>query len=49
LDIEPLWLARVVDYIAASDKLTAADFISRESGNWSTPFANEGFESRLPS
>jgi hypothetical protein len=31
LDIEPLWLARVVDYIAASDKLTAADLSNRKT------------------
>ncbi len=31
LDIEPLWLARVVDYIAASDKLTAADLSNQKT------------------
>jgi uncharacterized damage-inducible protein DinB len=29
LDLEPLWLARVGDYVAASDQLTAADLKNR--------------------
>jgi hypothetical protein len=29
LDLEPLWLARVDDYVAASDQLTAADLTNR--------------------
>jgi hypothetical protein len=31
LDIEPLWLARVVDYMVASVKLTAADLGNRKT------------------
>jgi uncharacterized damage-inducible protein DinB len=31
LDIEPLWLARVGDYVAASDHLTAADLTNRKT------------------
>jgi uncharacterized damage-inducible protein DinB len=31
LDLEPLWLARVNDYAAASDQLTAADLTNRKT------------------
>jgi len=31
LDLEPLWLARVGDYVAASDQLTAADLKNRKT------------------
>ena len=31
LDLEPLWLARVNDYLAASDQLTAADLTNRRT------------------
>jgi len=31
LDLEPLWLARVGDYVAASDQLTAADLKNRNT------------------
>jgi uncharacterized damage-inducible protein DinB len=31
LDLEPLWLARVGDYVAASDQLTAADLSNRKT------------------
>jgi uncharacterized damage-inducible protein DinB len=31
LDLEPLWLARVGDYLAASDQLTAADLTNRKT------------------
>ena len=31
LDLEPLWLARVDDYAAASDQLTAADLSNRKT------------------
>jgi uncharacterized damage-inducible protein DinB len=31
LDLEPLWLARVGDYIAATDQLTAADLSNRKT------------------
>jgi uncharacterized damage-inducible protein DinB len=31
LDLEPLWLARVDDYAAASDQLTAADLKNRKT------------------
>jgi uncharacterized damage-inducible protein DinB len=31
LDLEPLWLARVDDYVAASDQLTAADLTNRRT------------------
>ena len=31
LDLEPLWLARVGDYVAASDQLTAADLTNRKT------------------
>jgi uncharacterized damage-inducible protein DinB len=31
LDLEPLWLARVGDYLAASDQLTAADLRNRKT------------------
>jgi len=31
LDLEPLWLARVNDYIAGSDQLTAADLNNRKT------------------
>jgi uncharacterized damage-inducible protein DinB len=31
LDLEPLWLARVEDYFAASDQLTAADLRNRKT------------------
>jgi uncharacterized damage-inducible protein DinB len=31
LDLEPLWLARVGDYVAASDQLTAADLQNRKT------------------
>jgi uncharacterized damage-inducible protein DinB len=31
LDLEPLWLARVDDYVAASDQLTAADLKNRKT------------------
>lgn len=31
LDLEPLWLARVHDYAAASDRLTAADLTNRKT------------------
>jgi len=31
LDLEPLWLARVGDYIAASEELTAADLLNRKT------------------
>lgn len=31
LDLEPLWLARVNDYAAGSDKLTAADLTNRKT------------------
>ncbi|HEX4772320.1 MAG TPA: DinB family protein [Bryobacteraceae bacterium] len=31
LDLEPLWLARVADYAAASDNLTAADLTNRKT------------------
>src|ERR1700682_5773483 len=31
LDLEPLWLARVGDYVAASDQLTAGDFKNRKT------------------
>jgi len=41
LDLEPLWLARVDDYVAASDQLTAADLKNRKTHdsnhNASTP------------
>jgi uncharacterized damage-inducible protein DinB len=32
LDLEPLWLARVGDYVAASDQLTVADLKNRKTG-----------------
>ena len=31
LDLEPLWLARVDDYVAASDQLTVADLKNRKT------------------
>ena len=31
LDLEPLWLARVGDYVAASDQLTVADLTNRRT------------------
>jgi uncharacterized damage-inducible protein DinB len=31
LDLEPLWLARVGDYMVANDQLTAADLTNRKS------------------
>ena len=31
LDLEPLWLARMGDYVAASDQLTAADLTNRKT------------------
>jgi uncharacterized damage-inducible protein DinB len=31
LDLEPLWLARVGDYVAASDQLTVADLRNRKT------------------
>jgi uncharacterized damage-inducible protein DinB len=31
LDLEPLWLARVDDYLAATDQLTAADLQNRKT------------------
>ncbi len=31
LDLEPLWLARVNDYVAASDQLTATDLQNRKT------------------
>jgi len=31
LDLEPLWLARIGDYAAASDRLTAADLTNRKT------------------
>jgi uncharacterized damage-inducible protein DinB len=31
LDLEPLWLARVGDYVAASDQLTTADLTNRRT------------------
>jgi uncharacterized damage-inducible protein DinB len=31
LDLEPLWLARVGDYVAGSDQLTAADLRNRKT------------------
>jgi uncharacterized damage-inducible protein DinB len=31
LDLEPLWLARVEDYVAAGDQLTAADLTNRKT------------------
>jgi uncharacterized damage-inducible protein DinB len=31
LDLEPLWLARVDDYVTASDRLTAADLRNRKT------------------
>jgi uncharacterized damage-inducible protein DinB len=31
LDLEPLWLARVDDYVAASDQLTEADLTNRKT------------------
>jgi uncharacterized damage-inducible protein DinB len=31
LDLEPLWLARVGDYVATSDQLTAADLRNRKT------------------
>jgi uncharacterized damage-inducible protein DinB len=31
LDLEPLWLARVGDYIAAAEQLTAADLTNRKT------------------
>ena len=31
LDVEPLWLARVEDYVAASDELTVADLKNRKT------------------
>lgn len=31
LDLEPLWLARVGDYVAGSDQLTAADLTNRKT------------------
>jgi uncharacterized damage-inducible protein DinB len=31
LDLEPLWLARVDDYVAARDQLTAADLTNRKT------------------
>jgi uncharacterized damage-inducible protein DinB len=31
LDLEPLWLARVGDYVAASDQLTATDLQNRKT------------------
>jgi len=31
LDLEPLWLARVGDYVAGSDELTAADLRNRKT------------------
>src|SRR6202162_3338110 len=33
LDLEPLWLARVGDYVAASDQLTVADLKNRKTGD----------------
>src|ERR1700692_4511710 len=30
-DLEPLWLARVGDYVAGSDQLTAADLTNRKT------------------
>jgi uncharacterized damage-inducible protein DinB len=31
LDLEPLWLARVADYVAGSDQLTVADLTNRKT------------------
>lgn len=31
LDVEPLWLARLEDYVAASDQLTVADLTNRKT------------------
>src|SRR5258708_27272048 len=31
LDLEPLWLARVSDYVAGSDQLTVADLTNRKT------------------
>ncbi len=31
LDLEPLWLARVADYLAAADELTPADLTNRKT------------------
>src|SRR5258707_12429747 len=31
LDLEPLWLARMGDYVAASDQLTVADLTNRKT------------------
>ena len=31
LDLEPLWLARVNDYVTGSDQLTAADLTNRKT------------------
>ena len=31
LDLEPLWLARVDDYVAARDQLTVADLTNRKT------------------
>src|SRR5580698_7154911 len=31
LDLEPLWLARVEDYVAASDQLTVTDLTNRKT------------------
>ena len=31
LDLEPLWLARVEDYVAANDQLTVADLTNRKT------------------
>ncbi len=31
LDLEPLWLARVGDYVTASDQLTVADWKNRKT------------------
>jgi uncharacterized damage-inducible protein DinB len=31
LDLEPLWMARVDDYVAARDRLTAADLTNRKT------------------
>jgi len=33
LDLEPLWLARVEDYVAGNDQLTVADLTNRKTDN----------------
>jgi len=43
LDLEPLWLARIEDYVAGSYQLTAADLTNRKTdeANYNTRFLEE--------